>query len=137
MAEHTNGTGDGIARLAEEARRFTREQEATRQKIQLEEQTTLTRRESEQRLQVQAARVEQEMRLEKLRQSQAEAIERVRLDTDASARQKTLQVEQALQELAADAAGGCGNNDHVVHSRPGRRKAEGPIRSALIPWRYE
>ena len=43
-------------RLAEEATRFTREQESARQKIQLEEQTTLIKRESDQRLEIQAAR---------------------------------------------------------------------------------
>jgi len=89
-------------RLTEEATRFTKEQESARQKIQLEEQTTLIKRESDQRLQAQAARAEQELKLETLRQSQAEAIERSRLDAEASVRQKTLQVEQALQELAEE-----------------------------------
>jgi flotillin len=89
-------------RLAEEATRFTREQESARQKIQLEEQTTLIKRESEQRLEIQAARAEQERTLEALRRSQAAAIERTRLDAEASARQKALQVEQALQELAEE-----------------------------------
>ncbi len=89
-------------RLTEEATRFTREQGAVREKIQLEEQTTLTRRQSEQRLQTQAAAAEQELRLEALRRGQAEAIERTRLDAEASARQKTLHVEQALQELAEE-----------------------------------
>ncbi|HJZ48504.1 MAG TPA: SPFH domain-containing protein [Roseiflexaceae bacterium] len=89
-------------RLNEEATRFTKEQESARQKIQLEEQTTLIKRESDQRLRAQAARAEQELKLETLRQSQAEAIERVRLDAEASARQKILQVEQALQELAEE-----------------------------------
>ena len=89
-------------RLAEEATRFTREQESARQKIQLEEQTTLIKRESDQRLEIQAARAEQERTLEALRRSQAAAIERTRLDAEASARQKALQVEQALQELAEE-----------------------------------
>jgi regulator of protease activity HflC (stomatin/prohibitin superfamily) len=89
-------------RLTEEATRFTKEQESARQKIQLEEQTTLIKRESDQRLQAQAARAEQELKLEALRQSQAAAIERSRLDAEASVRQKALQVEQALQELAEE-----------------------------------
>jgi flotillin len=89
-------------RLAEEATRFTREQESARQKIQLEEQTTLIKRESDQRLEIQAARAEQERTLEALRRAQAAALERSRLDAEASARQKALQVEQALQELAEE-----------------------------------
>ena len=89
-------------RLAEESTRFTREQESARQKIQLEEQTTLIKRESDQRLEIQAARAEQERTLEALRRSQAAALERTRLDAEASARQKALQVEQALQELAEE-----------------------------------
>jgi regulator of protease activity HflC (stomatin/prohibitin superfamily) len=89
-------------KLAEEGTRFTREQETARQKIQLEEQTTLTRRESEQRLRVQAAEDEQAMKLALLRREQEEALERARLDAEARARQKALQVEQALKELAEE-----------------------------------
>ncbi len=89
-------------RLVEEALRFTKEQETERQRLQLQEQTTLLQRESEQRLRDQAARVAQETRLETLRREQAEALERTRLDAEASARQKTLQVEQALQILAEE-----------------------------------
>ena len=90
-------------RLTQEQARFTREQEAARQKLQLEEQTTRTRRESEQRLALEAARAEQETRLIALRRSQEEVVERARLDAEASARRKTLQVDQALQELAEQA----------------------------------
>jgi hypothetical protein len=89
-------------RLGEEALRFTKEQETERQKLQLQEQTTLLQRESDQRLRDQAARVAQETRLEALRREQAEVLERTRLDAEASARQKTLQVEQALQILAEE-----------------------------------
>lgn len=89
-------------KLAEEGARFTREQETARQKIQLEEQTTVTRRESEQRLRVQAAEDEQAMTLALLRREQEEALERTRLDAEARARQKALQVEQALKELAEE-----------------------------------
>jgi regulator of protease activity HflC (stomatin/prohibitin superfamily) len=90
-------------RLTEEAARFIKEQESARQKIQLEEQTTVIRRESDQRLQAQAARAEQELKLEALRQAQAEALERTRLDAEASARQKAMQVDQALREMAEEA----------------------------------
>ncbi|MCK6625084.1 MAG: hypothetical protein L6R45_07890 [Anaerolineae bacterium] len=89
-------------KLAEEGARFTREQEMARQKIQLEEQTTLTRRESEQRLRIQAAEDEQAMKLALLRREQEESLERTRLDAEAKARQKALQVEQALKELAEE-----------------------------------
>jgi hypothetical protein len=89
-------------KLTEESTRFTREQETVRQKLQLEEQTTLAQRESEQRLQVQAAQVQQELKLATLRRRQEEALEQTRLDAEASARQKGMQVEQALQELAEE-----------------------------------
>jgi hypothetical protein len=86
-------------RLTEEQTRFTREQEAEQQKTRLAEQTTLTKQESEQRLKLEAARVEQERKLDALRRAQTDAIEKARLDAEAAARQKTLQVEQALQAL--------------------------------------
>jgi regulator of protease activity HflC (stomatin/prohibitin superfamily) len=86
-------------RLTEEQTRFTREQEAEQQKIRLAEQTTLTKQESEQRLKLEAARVEQERKLDALRRAQTDAIEKARLDAEAAARQKTAQVEQALQAL--------------------------------------
>jgi flotillin len=89
-------------RLVQEQTRFTREQETTRQKIQLEEQTTRARRESDQRLALESATAEQEARLAALRRSQEEAIEHSRLDAQASARRKALQVEQALQELVEE-----------------------------------
>jgi flotillin len=90
-------------RVTEEATRFTKEQEAARQKIQLEEQTTLTRRESEQRLADQAAQADQAAKLAALQREQEEVIEQARLDTAANARTKTLEVEQALQELTEEA----------------------------------
>ena len=89
-------------RLAEEAQRFTREQESARQKIQLEEETTRLTRESEQRLALQAAEAEQEAKLAALQRTQRETIENARLDAEARARQKALQVEQALQELSEE-----------------------------------
>jgi hypothetical protein len=89
-------------RLGQEQTRFTREQETTRQKLQLEEQTTRARRESEQRLALEAATTEQETKLAALRRAQEEAIEHSRLDAEASARQKVLLVEQALQELVEE-----------------------------------
>ncbi len=89
-------------RLAQENARFTREQAATREKTQLEEQTVLFKQQSEQRLRLEAARAEQERKLAALAQAQEEAVERTRLDTEAKARQKTLQIEQALKELAEE-----------------------------------
>jgi flotillin len=89
-------------KLAEEGTRFIGEQETTRQKLQLEEQTTLARRESEQRLQAQAAEAEQVRKLVVLGQEQEETLERTRLEAETHARQKALQVEQALKELAEE-----------------------------------
>lgn len=89
-------------RLAEENTRRVEEQEATRQRIQLEEQMALFRQESEQRLKLEAARAEQEQHLAALRRAQEETLEQARLAAEASARQKTLQVEQLLQELAEE-----------------------------------
>jgi regulator of protease activity HflC (stomatin/prohibitin superfamily) len=89
-------------RLTEEATRFSQEQESARQRLQLEEQTTLTRRESDQRLQVQAAQVEQEQKLAALGRQQEESLEQTRLNSEASARRKALQVQQALQELTEE-----------------------------------
>jgi regulator of protease activity HflC (stomatin/prohibitin superfamily) len=89
-------------RLTQEQARFTAEQESTRQKLQLEEQTTRARRDSQQRLALEAARAEQETQLAALVRAQEEAVEHARLDAEAGARQKTLQVEQALQELTEE-----------------------------------
>jgi regulator of protease activity HflC (stomatin/prohibitin superfamily) len=75
-------------RLTEEGVRFIREQESAREKIQLEEQTTLTRRESEQRLDAQQLRAEQEA-----------ALEQARLAAEANIRRKTLEVEEQLARL--------------------------------------
>ena len=85
-----------------EERLFSQEQEGVRQKIHLEEQTTLTQRESAERLKTQAANSEQIARLAALRRQQEEALERTQLDTEAKARQKTLQVEQTLQEIVEE-----------------------------------
>ena len=90
-------------RVAQQSTRFTREQESLRQKVQLEEQTTRTRQESELRLQAERDSADQAVRLAALGRSQEEAIERSRLDAEASTRQKTLQVNRALQELAEEA----------------------------------
>jgi flotillin len=90
-------------RVAQQGTRFTREQESLRQKVQLEEQTTRTRQESELRLQAERDAADQAVRLAALGRSQAEALERSRLDAEASTRQKTLQVNRALQELGEEA----------------------------------
>jgi hypothetical protein len=89
-------------RLVEEQTRFTGEQESTRRRVQLEAETTLLRQETDQRLRVEADRIEQDQKLAVLRRSQEEALERARLDAEASVRQKTLAVEQALQELVEE-----------------------------------
>jgi flotillin len=90
-------------RVVQERTRFTREQEVIRERVQTEEQTTLTRQASEQRLANEKARAEQERLLAELRRQQEQALERSRLDTEAKANQKGLQVEQALRELAEEA----------------------------------
>lgn len=89
-------------RLSQEKARFTFEQESERQKIQLSEQTILSRKESERRLQVETARLEQDRKLATLKQAQEEEVERARLAHDAGVRQKELQVEQALKELTEE-----------------------------------
>lgn len=89
-------------RLTEEASRFTSEQASSRQRIQEEEQTTLIKRESNRRLIIQAAEVEQEMKLAALRRAQEESVAQVQLDTEAGARQKTFEVDQALQEMSEE-----------------------------------
>lgn len=90
-------------RLGEESTRFVREQESVRERLQLEEQTTLARQESQQRVRVEAARLEQDTQLAALRRAQEEALARAQLDSESSIRQKALQVERALQELAEEA----------------------------------
>ena len=89
-------------RLAEGETRASREHQANRQKVQLEEETTIIERESEQRLLTQEAEAGQQAVLAELQRKQEEAIERTRLESEANVRQKNLQVEQALQELAEE-----------------------------------
>jgi flotillin len=89
-------------RVVQERTRFTREQEVIRERVQTEEQTTLTRQASDQRLANEKARVEQERLLADLRRQQEQALERSRLDAEAKAGQKAAQVEQALRELAEE-----------------------------------
>jgi flotillin len=86
-------------RIREEQARLNREQEALRNSIQIQEQTTVVQRESEQKLLMQKAQVEQETRLAELLRKQQESLERTRLAADEAARRKTLEVEQALREL--------------------------------------
>jgi regulator of protease activity HflC (stomatin/prohibitin superfamily) len=89
-------------RLTEQATRFIKEQEAARQKIALEEETTLIRQESEQRLQIQTARIEQERKMAALQRAQEERMEQARLKAEAETRQKTLQIEQELHTITED-----------------------------------
>jgi regulator of protease activity HflC (stomatin/prohibitin superfamily) len=86
-------------KLAEEAARFTGEQESIRQKIGLEEETTTTRRDSEQRLQTQAAQIEQAQKLAAQQRLYEATLQQATLDNEAEARRKTLQIEQALHAL--------------------------------------
>lgn len=86
-------------RLAQEGVRLTKEQEASHEKIRLEEQTSMFKQESDQRLKLEAARAEQERKLFALRRAQEEAVERAQLDAEAAKRQKEFQIEQALKEL--------------------------------------
>ena len=87
-------------RLNEEGVRFNREQENVQQRLQLEEQTTRIRFASETRLQTEKDQAEQTQRLEKLRLAQEQSLEQARLNSEADLRLKSLQIEQALQELA-------------------------------------
>ncbi len=89
-------------RLSEESTRFTQEQETEREKIKLQEQTTIIQRESKQRLTIRAAQDEQAVRLAGLRHAQEEQLEQAQLEAKAGARQKALQVEQAMQALAEE-----------------------------------
>jgi regulator of protease activity HflC (stomatin/prohibitin superfamily) len=89
-------------RLTEESARFTKEQENAREKIQLEERTTVARRESEQRLETQAARIEQERQLAALQRENEKKLEQARLENETHNRQKTLQIEQMLHAIAEE-----------------------------------
>lgn len=101
--KQTKQTEAAQIRLTEEAARYTREQEALRAKIQLEEQTTLTQRESAARLAAQQARAEQERVLAEARLEQERDLEQARLRAEAAARQKVVEVEQTLQIIAEEA----------------------------------
>ncbi|HEW97280.1 MAG: hypothetical protein DRR16_14845 [Candidatus Parabeggiatoa sp. nov. 3] len=115
-------------KVTQESIRFTKTQESFQEKIQLEEQTTLTRhasklrlqaqeqemaqkllkleeetalakQTSEQRLKTQEARLAHDTQLGALQQEQAKALEQARLDNEADKQQKTLETEQALHAL--------------------------------------
>lgn len=89
-------------RLAQESQRFTREQQAARQKLQLELETALAKQAADRQLSAEAARLEQEAKLDALRRTQAETLERAQLDAEAGARRKAMEVARALQELAEE-----------------------------------
>ncbi len=89
-------------RLTEESIRFTKEQESTRQKIQLEEETTVIRCSSEQRLQSQSAKIEHEQKLEVLQRDHNELLTQTKLETEAHNRQKSWEIEQALHAVAEE-----------------------------------
>ncbi|MEK8020252.1 MAG: hypothetical protein VSS75_025550 [Candidatus Parabeggiatoa sp.] len=115
-------------KIAQESIRFTKEQESVQEKIQLEEQTTLTmhasklrlqvqeqemaqktlqleeetalaKQTSEQRLKTQEARLAHDTQLGALQQEQAKALEQARLDNEGDKQQKTWQTEEALHAL--------------------------------------
>ncbi len=89
-------------RLTQEKTRFTFEQELERERIQLVEETTVSRKESERRLQMEAAKLEQERKLLVLHQLGEEAVKRTSLDCEVGVRQKQLQTEQSLKELSEE-----------------------------------
>lgn len=89
-------------RVSEELNRFTKEQEALHQQIQLKEQTTKVEQESQQRLQQQTADMEQERELGKLRREQGRTLEQTGLDAEANKHQKTLQTEEGLHAVAEE-----------------------------------
>jgi len=89
-------------RTSEELARFTKEQEAVREKVQLNEQTTVVEQESQQRLKKQAADMEQERVLGTFRRDQEKTLERAKLETEAGKRQKALQIEEVLHALAEE-----------------------------------
>ncbi len=98
----TKQTEAQAIRLAQEDLRFTREQQTTRQQLQLELETALARKEADQRLSAETARLAQEATLDALRRAQAEAITHAQLDADAGVQRKALEVARALQELAEE-----------------------------------
>src|SRR5258708_191439 len=86
-------------RVREEQTRLTREQEAQRSAIQVQEQTAIVQRESEQKLLAQKAQLEQAARLAQLQRTQEEAIEQTRLASEEAVQRKAQAVEQALREI--------------------------------------
>ncbi len=89
-------------KLTEESIRFSKEQEATRQKIQLEEETTVIRRESEQRLQTQVAKIEHARQLELWQRQHEQTLTQTKLEAESNNRQKSGQIEQALHAITEE-----------------------------------
>lgn len=89
-------------RVSQEALRFNREQEALREKIRLEEQTTLSQRESQGRLGAQAAQAEQDRVLREARLKQQRELQQSQLDSEAEIEQKRIDVERGLQLFAEE-----------------------------------
>ncbi|MCU0499429.1 MAG: SPFH domain-containing protein [Anaerolineae bacterium] len=90
-------------RVAQEALRFDREQEALRDKIRLEEQTTLSQRESQARLAAQSAQSEQDRVLREARLKQQRELQQAQLDSEAETEQKRIEVERQLQLFTEEA----------------------------------
>ncbi len=91
-----------LAKQASKLRIQAQEQETAQQTIQLEEQTTTTKQATEQRLQVQQTRLAHESELTALQQSHARRLETTQLENEANNNQKTLQTEQALHAIAEE-----------------------------------
>jgi regulator of protease activity HflC (stomatin/prohibitin superfamily) len=117
-------------RLAEEGRRFSRTQEAQRQKVELEEQTTIARQESAQRVATQEKRLEVEQALQVLTEEGRLAAAKL------EAEQKRIEQETTLQSLEATLAAQVqAQTDtlaaQVLEAQLGRQREEHEVRLAL------
>lgn len=88
------------SRLVQEKARLALEQDFEKQRIELSEQTMVSRRQSERRLNIEASKLEQEQKLAALKHFQEAAAEKTRIESEASVLQTKIQVEQELRELS-------------------------------------
>lgn len=89
-------------RLTEEGTRQTKSQQAARENIGREEETTLARQESKQRVAEQSAQIEQARELGVLQRNQERAVEQARLANETKTQQQTLEIEQSLHQLTEE-----------------------------------
>jgi len=89
-------------RTSEGLIRFQKEQEASREKTQLNEDTTLVEQESQQRIQQRTAEIEQQRELQALRREQERLLEQATLNAEANKRQKSLQIEEHMHGVEED-----------------------------------